>query len=80
MSVLSDHLDRLLQWLGSIELQPPSRDIRIVKITYPETDQVPGTNQLLLVEPSAYENRFAELLEAGYSWLNIECWGVYNGS
>jgi len=32
MSALSDDLERLLDWLGSIGLHPPSRDMRIVEI------------------------------------------------
>ena len=33
MSALSDHLGKLVNWLGSIGLCPPSQDIRVVEIT-----------------------------------------------
>jgi hypothetical protein len=27
--------------------------------------------------PSEYENRFNELLQVGYTWLNLSCYGIY---
>ena len=32
-----------------------------------------------LRKPSDYEGRFGELLQMGFSWLNLSCGGVYRG-
>jgi hypothetical protein len=32
-----------------------------------------------LGRPSDYESRFDELLKEGFSWLNMSCYGVYDG-
>jgi hypothetical protein len=80
MSALSNHLERLLGWLESIGRTPPSRDVRIIEIT--EFDPRSGKYHARkgeLREPSEYESRFDELLRTGYDWLNMSCYGVYDG-
>jgi hypothetical protein len=81
MSALSDHLDRLLRWLENIGLKLPSRDIRIVELNAaPNPDN--GKHHVRKDElrtPLEYENRFDELLQTGYTWLNLSCYGVHKG-
>ena len=76
MSALLEHLDQLVQWLDKIGLQPPSRSVRIVEVS--DNDAYRNEGRLRVMEPSAYGKRFDELLTAGYSWLNLECWGVHD--
>jgi hypothetical protein len=68
MSALSDHLGRLLNWLGSIGLHPPSQDMRIVEIG--SGIGTPHVRREALLRPLEYEARFEELLQTGYPWLN----------
>ena len=77
MSALSNHLERLLDWLGSIGLRPPSRDVRIVEIG--SEIGTPHVRREALRRPLEYEARFRELLQAGYPWLNMSCCGVHEG-
>jgi len=82
MSPLCLHLERLLQWLQEIGLQLPSRDIRIVEISQirqPSTDGTYHVRRNQLLSPLEYESRFDKLLAKGYSWLNMSCYGVYDG-
>jgi hypothetical protein len=76
MSALSDHLVRLLDWLVSVGLQPPTRDIRVVEIPSVGTSLV---RREMLRKPMEYEPRFEELMHAGYPWLNMSCYGVHDG-
>jgi hypothetical protein len=82
MSALSKHLERLLHWLASVGLQPPSQDFRIVEVSLNNYNLGDGTHHIQkgdLREPVDYEVRFNELLAAGYSWINLSCYGVHHG-
>jgi hypothetical protein len=82
MSVLSENLDELFHWLESIGFPPPSRDVRIVEIKKGITNLDDRgrfhVRQDELRQPSDYEARFEELLQMGFSWLNLSCCGVYD--
>src|SRR5260370_17028431 len=84
MSELSKNVDRLFQWLVSIGLPPSSGDVRIVEIRngIAKADDRGRFHvwQEELRKPSDYEGRFEELLQMGFSWLNLSCAGVYRGS
>ncbi len=80
MSALSTHLEQLLGWLEGIGLQPPSKDVLIIEVN--DENQRDGTVQVRQKElhhPSEYAIRFDELLQAGYPWLNMSCYGVRDG-
>ena len=82
MTVLSNHLDRLVHWLASIGLQPPSQDVRIVEVSVNNYNLGDGTYHIQkddLRKPVDYEVRFNELLASGYSWINLSCYGVHHG-
>ncbi len=81
MSALSNDLDRLLSWLESIGLHPPSQDVRIVEVSADEVKLDDGKYHIRrdeLCRPSDYEPRFDELLQAGYPWINMSCFGTYD--
>src|SRR5260370_29845230 len=81
MSALSRHLDRLLQRLDSFELQPSSREVRLVEISQVSRVSADGTYHVRrdqLRRPLDYESRFDELLKTGYVWLNMSCYGVHD--
>jgi hypothetical protein len=83
MSALSKHLDRLFRWLASAGPQPPTQDVRIVELHADTVNLGDGTYHVRrdqLRKPLEYEVRFEELLQAGYPWLNMSCYGVHDGS
>jgi hypothetical protein len=83
MSRLSDVLDELKKMAD--EYGPLSCfELRIVEINgntpnkpgdFPETDHT--RFQVQLRTPAEYEQRFEELLDRGYSWLNVGFRGIY---
>jgi len=77
MSALSNYLDMLLHWLESIGLHPPSQDVRLVEVILGDGTYHVRRDELR--KPLDYGARFEELLRAGYSWLNMSCYGVHNG-
>jgi hypothetical protein len=128
MSALSNNLTRLFSWLESIELRPPSEEVRIFEVS-PDNPKVGPPigrghveaisllfdfrsravrenrqRQVMVIDqvlgsigresrrrvrlrisigqlrtPSEYDPRFDELLKEGFSWLNMSCYGVYDG-
>jgi hypothetical protein len=82
MSALSIHLERLLRSLESFGMQPPAQDVRIIEVDCKRFSIDDGTyhaHREELCPPLEYENRFDQLLQTGYSWLNLSCYGVYGG-
>jgi hypothetical protein len=80
MTALATQLGRLLHWLEAIGLQLPSKDVRVVEVC--EVNKDDGTfhvRQADFHKPTDYEMRFEELLQAGYPWLNMSCYGVHGG-
>jgi hypothetical protein len=78
---LSDALDRLKAWLARLDGFPGWRDVRMIEVG-PRTD-VAGVGAYVwrahedaVRTPDAYAARFAELLDAGYSWINMSCYGL----
>ena len=83
MSALSSNLDSLFQRLDSVGLQPSSREVRIVEISQITRVSADGTYHVRrdqLRKPSDYEKRFDGLLAAGYTWLDMSCCGIHDGS
>jgi hypothetical protein len=80
MSILSDSLQELFTFLDERELSPPSRDVRFIEIQHATAIDSRGCfciRQESLRTPSEYETRFEELINSGFSWLNMSCYGVY---
>jgi hypothetical protein len=83
MSRLSDVIDELKKIVD--EYRPPSSfEVRIVEINgntpgipgnFPETDH--ARLQVKLCTPAEYEQRFEELLNRGYSWINVGFRGIH---
>lgn len=83
MSALSFHLDRLLHKLASMRLELPSQGVLIIEISQIRRVYADGTYHVRrdeLRRPLDYETRFDELLQTGYTWLNMSCYGVHDGS
>jgi hypothetical protein len=78
---LSDALERLRAWLASLDGFPGWRDVRIIEVG-PRTDvagigaRVWRAAEDAVRTPDAYSARFEELLGAGYSWINLSCYGL----
>jgi hypothetical protein len=82
MSALSDHLERLLHSIEGLGLQPPAQDVRIIEVNDSHLNRDDGTYHVrrdAFRKPFDYEARFNELLQLGYGWLNLSCYGVYEG-
>jgi hypothetical protein len=81
MGPLFNHLHGLLRWLENSGLQPPSQDVRIIEVNagVNSSDGKHHVRKDELRRPSEYENRFDELLQTGYRWLNLSCYGVHEG-
>lgn len=80
MTALNQHIDRLLQWLDDIGLSVPSRNIRIVDLSDAQVNEDTRKIRISRNEirtPAEYELRFDELLAAGYPWLNLSCYGLF---
>ena len=80
MSALDTHIEQLFGWLKGIGIQPPSKDVLIVEVN--DVNQSDGTvhvRQTDFRRPSDYAIRFDELLQAGYPWLNLSCYGIQDG-
>ena len=83
MSLLAEQISRLFQWLESIGLRPPSADVRIVEVhsNAPNLDDR-GRSRVqrdALHEVPEYEARFAELMRLGLPWINMSCYGIFDG-
>jgi hypothetical protein len=67
----------LLEFLRKSGNPPPTADCRIL-----EAGAAFGRGGLALADArvvSEYRARFDELLNAGYPWLNVSCYGVFEG-
>jgi hypothetical protein len=82
MSTLVEHLEELRRLMEKSGNAPTAIETRIVEVgPNPRLDSR-GRIQLehgAIVDPSAYEARFQELLARGVPWLNVSCYGVLDG-
>ena len=82
MSVLQHQFDRLLAWMQETRDIPSWECIRILDTSRPDVRwkpkrggwQVPAQ---ALLPSEDYEQHFQELLQAGYSWINLSLYGLY---
>ena len=78
MSLLTEHLARLEDWLRRSGEAPTWTGVRFVESShYGPTDTIP-TSALRTVE--AFEPRFEALFQAGYSWINLSALSVLDGA
>ncbi len=83
MSALSDSIKSLLQFLDKEGLKPPTAAARVVEATRDTRADARGRLQIRredLHTPEEYKQRFDELLSAGLPWINVSCYGVYEGA
>src|SRR5205085_4834701 len=61
---------------------PPAHEVRIVEVNRAGDHDERGRVIILgdaVRMPSDYESRFEELMHSGLPWVNMSCYGVYNG-
>jgi hypothetical protein len=79
MKSLKEHVDRLLTWIEPSN-QVAWTDLRIVELQRDEVGapilRLPAVR---LKKIDEYEMRFSELIGAGYSWINLSCYGIASG-
>jgi hypothetical protein len=81
MRNLDDAVQRLLAFLHA-RGRPPSRDVLLIE--FDERPALDGTGRRRISRqqfksPSEYADRFDEVLEMGYAWVNLSCHGVFEG-
>ena len=82
LSALSNSLGQLFDFLEQCELRPPAHEVRIVEVSRPNVIDERGRLVFsgdALQKPSEYEARFEDLMHSGMPWVNMSCFGVYNG-
>ncbi len=82
MSALLDSLQYLFQFLEKGGNPSPSLDVLLIEIGHDTATDDRGRLRIrrdALRKPSDYESRFEELLHSGMPWLNVSCYGVYEG-
>ena len=82
---LQEQIALLIAWIEQREKCPAWERIRILDTTHPDVCWKPeiGGWQITrksLVTPEDYEQQFETLAHAGYSWINLSLYGVYEGS
>jgi hypothetical protein len=82
MSTLTTNLEELFKFLNERRQTPPLLDVRLIEITrrtpYDDRGRLRIRNDSLQ-SPADYESRFEELMQSGLPWLNMSCYGVYQG-
>ncbi len=80
MTNLQMCLQQLFTFLTNSDLSPPSRDVRLIEI--PGDAVVDGLGRLRLFrenlhELSEYEAQFEAIMNSGFPWINVSCYGIY---
>jgi hypothetical protein len=83
---LHDALRRLKEWLARGDDFPGWREERIIEIGRGTRYERAGAGPYAwrvdagaVSTPATYARRFEELLGAGYSWINLSCYGILDG-
>lgn len=78
---LEENLDRLFQFVSGGPDQPPLPTSVLIAELKPEDFEGsrPRVREENLRAPKEYEARFAELLDSGFGWLNMNYCGVLRG-
>jgi len=79
MSALTDHLERLVTWLRELGPIPDWHGVKLIEakdVTWAAVSKIP---RVALRSPAEYADHFDELLNRGYSWLNLSALGVLDG-
>jgi hypothetical protein len=82
MSALSDSLNELFNFLTRQGLTSPSKDVRFIEVSRETGVDSKGRVRISresLHTPVEFEARFQEILAFGPPWMNVSCYGVYEG-
>jgi hypothetical protein len=75
---LSAQVDRLATWLRSTLAAPAWTEVSFVEGFWLEREAI-SLSRKAVVESERYAPRFAELMSAGYGWINFHAAGVHGG-
>jgi hypothetical protein len=75
---LSAQIERLEMWLRSTLGAPPWRGVALVESFWLKPTMT-SLSHAAIVTPERYAARFAELMSAGYAWINFHAAGVLGG-
>ncbi|MCP4978002.1 MAG: hypothetical protein GY931_17780 [Maribacter sp.] len=80
MSELEVHIQELFKWVRTLEGCPQNwNGVQIIEDpSFSIRGKVWKVPKESLKSIKEYEGRFEELLEKGYSWININFGGIYN--
>jgi hypothetical protein len=82
MTTLSEALKKLCELLATMLTLPESRGFKILEVR--ENIKTDGAGRLLvrraeLNSPDEFEQRFRELLYQLHPWINMTCYGLFEG-
>ncbi len=82
MSELQSQMSLLISWMQNIGKIPHWKELRILDTSRPDVrwNREAGGWQVAeeaLVSPEAYEQHFHDLMQAGYSWINLSLYGLH---
>ena len=85
MGELQRQISLLIDWIEQREECPSWKRIRVLDTTRPDVRWEPKIRgwritSESLVSPEDYEQRFHALSQAGYSWINLSLYGLYEDS
>lgn len=82
MSELELHINNSLEWIRTLSgYSDDWSDIKIVEDPLFEVrDETWNVQNNAFMTTDQYESRFSELLNMGYSWININFGGIYQNS
>ena len=81
-SELELDVDRLMTWLSQKFEVPTYSDTRLIALDPKNTD-IDGTGKIKIftnefVTLSGYKDTYKEKLQSGYTWINLNCAGIYD--
>jgi hypothetical protein len=82
MTTLSEALNKLSEFLASILTVPESRGFKILEVReHVKTDRAGRllVRRTELKKPDEFAQRFRELLDQLYPWINVTCFGLFEG-
>lgn len=86
VETLHEALHRLKEWLACRDDFPGWREVRIIEIGRGTRDERVGEGPYIwrvgedaVSTPATSAARFEELMSAGYSWINLSCYGILDG-
>ncbi len=74
--MLQNHLARLEEWISNNSVVPSWDELVIVEDSDMQHGAITKIFESALHTPDKYNKRFNEILDRGYSWVNLVCNGI----